>query len=176
MNSTFFLLSGKPRIGKSTLIKQIIHEIGVDRCGGFYTEEVTNFDDRIGFRCVSMDGESVDIANVESCSATRVGRYGVNVEEFDLFAKDILQGALRTKDIIVIDEIGYMQMFSHSFKKNVQDIFSGNKVVLGTIPLNRHPEMNIINNLKEANIITVDELSRDKIAEWLVREVLNVID
>ncbi|MGD7049448.1 hypothetical protein FZC83_15590 [Rossellomorea marisflavi] len=174
MDSKLFLLSGKPRIGKSTLIKQIIHEIGVGRCGGFYTEEVTNFDDRIGFRCVSMDGESVDIANVENPSATRVGRYGVNVEEFDLYAKDILQGALRTKDIIVIDEIGYMQMFSHSFKKIIQEVFSGNKVVLGTIPLNPHPEMNNMHNLKEANIITVDELNRDKIAGWLVREMLNV--
>ncbi|WP_269431062.1 hypothetical protein [Rossellomorea marisflavi] len=37
------------------MIKKLIHEIGADRCGGFYTEEVTSVDDRIGFRCV-IDG------------------------------------------------------------------------------------------------------------------------
>ncbi|MGX1263035.1 nucleoside-triphosphatase [Rossellomorea marisflavi] len=175
MDSTFFLLSGRPRIGKSTLIKQLIDEIGADRCGGFYTEEVTNVDDRIGFRCISLDGESVEMANVESLSETRVGRYGVNLEEFDLFARDVLQDALRTKDIIVIDEIGYMQMFSHSFKKIVQEIFSGNKIVLGTIPSNSPPEIMNINNLKHANIITINEINRDKMSGFLVREVLSAL-
>lgn len=74
----------------------------------FYTEKVASVDDRRGFRCVSTDGKSVEMANIESLSETRVGRYGVIVEEFDLFARDVLQDALRTKDIIVIDEIGNM--------------------------------------------------------------------
>ncbi|WP_053071936.1 nucleoside-triphosphatase [Rossellomorea marisflavi] len=116
------------------------------------------------------------MANVESPSATRVGRYGVNVEEFDLFVRDVLQDALRTKNIIVIDEIGYMQMFSHSFKKIVQEIFSGNKIVLGTIPLNSPPEIMNIHNLKQANILTINEINRDMMSEFLVREVSDVLD
>ncbi|MGG3840494.1 hypothetical protein ABEV00_26170 [Paenibacillus thiaminolyticus] len=30
------------------MIKKLINEIGSDMCGGFYTEEITNSDDRIG--------------------------------------------------------------------------------------------------------------------------------
>ncbi|VTR42010.1 Nucleoside-triphosphatase THEP1 [Actinobacillus pleuropneumoniae] len=83
---TAFLVTGKPRMGKTTMIKKLIHHLGSDLCGGFYTEEITNAGDRIGFRCVAVDGESVEIANVESPSHIRVGRYGVDVEKFEDFA------------------------------------------------------------------------------------------
>jgi nucleoside-triphosphatase THEP1/ADP-ribose pyrophosphatase YjhB (NUDIX family) len=169
-----FLLTGKPRAGKSTIIKNLIEEIGTDICGGFYTEEITNSDDRIGFRCVSINGESVEIANVESLSKNRVGRYGINIEKFDEFAMNILQEALRTKRIIVIDEIGFMQMLSNSFKEIVQEIVSSKKIVLGTIPLDSHPEIDKIKYLKEAKIISVNEFNRDKVSEYLVGDILKV--
>ena len=56
----------EPRIGKTTMIKQLINAIGPDLCGGFYTEEITNSSGRIGFKCVSVCGESVEIAHVET--------------------------------------------------------------------------------------------------------------
>lgn len=63
---TCFLLIGKPRVGKSTAIKRIIHRIGPEYFGGFYTEEVRNSTNRIGFNCVTLSGESERIASVES--------------------------------------------------------------------------------------------------------------
>ncbi|WP_246029173.1 nucleoside-triphosphatase [Paenibacillus humicus] len=54
-----FLLTGRPRTGKTTVIKNLFDELGSELCGGFYTEEITSSNDRIGFRCMSIDGESV---------------------------------------------------------------------------------------------------------------------
>ncbi|WP_283247419.1 nucleoside-triphosphatase [Lederbergia citrea] len=172
-----FLLTGKPRIGKSTMIKNLINDIGTDICGGFYTEEITDSNDRVGFRCVSINGESLEIANVESPSKTRIGRYGIDIEKFENFAIKVLQDALSSKKIIVIDEIGFMQMLSNSFKEIVQETVSNKKkIVLGTIPLDSHPEIDKIKYLEEARIINVNEFNRDSISESLVVDIWKVLE
>nr|WP_269845618.1 nucleoside-triphosphatase [Paenibacillus selenitireducens] len=171
-----FLLTGKPRMGKTTMIKKLINDIGTDICGGFYTEEITNSDDRIGFRCVSVNGESVEIANVESPSKTRIGRYGIDIEKFENYAIKILQDALCSKKIIVIDEIGFMQMLSTSFQKMVHEIVSDNLIVLGTVPLDSHPEIDKIKYSKEVQMISLNEFNRDVISEFLVKDILKVLD
>nr|WP_279538075.1 nucleoside-triphosphatase [Paenibacillus turpanensis] len=171
-----FLLTGKPRMGKTTMIKKLINEIGSEMCGGFYTEEITNSNDRIGFRCVSVNGESVEIANVESPSKTRIGRYGVDIEAFENFAINILQDALSSKKIIVIDEIGFMQMLSTSFQKIIQDIISDNNIVLGTVPLDSHPEIDKIKYLKKVKIIGVNDFNRNAIPEYLVNDIMETLN
>jgi nucleoside-triphosphatase THEP1/ADP-ribose pyrophosphatase YjhB (NUDIX family) len=171
-----FLLTGSPRMGKTTLIKKLINEIGSDICGGFYTEEITNSNERVGFRCVSINGESVEIASVESPSKTRIGRYGIDIERFEKFAIKILQEALITKKIIVIDEIGFMQMLSSTFQKIVQEIVSNKNIVLGTIPLDSHPEIDQIKYLNEVEIISINEFNRDMISEFLVKDILKSIN
>lgn len=44
------LLTALPRTGKSTAIKKIVNMLGPNNCGGFYTEEIRENDDRVGFR------------------------------------------------------------------------------------------------------------------------------
>ncbi|WP_411551919.1 nucleoside-triphosphatase [Paenibacillus lautus] len=173
---TAFLVTGKPRMGKTTMIKKLIHHLGSDLCGGFYTEEITNAGERIGFRCVAVDGESVEIANVESPSHIRVGRYGVDVEKFEDFAIHKLREALSSKKIIVIDEMGFMQMLSASFQSMVQEIISDRRIVLGTIPVESHPEIDAIKYRKEVGIISLNEINRDVMPELLLKDILNALE
>ncbi|GIO31745.1 MULTISPECIES: nucleoside-triphosphatase [Paenibacillus] len=168
-----FLLTGKPRMGKSTMVKKLIGDVGAEHCSGFYTEEITNAGDRVGFRCVSVNGESVEIANVDNPSQTRIGRYGVDIETFEHFAVKVLQDALSSKKIIVIDEIGFMQMLSASFQNIVQEIVSTNEhIVLGTVPVDSHPGIDIIKYSKHAKIIGLNEFNRDVVAEFLMEDIL----
>lgn len=173
---TAFLLTGEPRMGKTTLIKQLIDAIGPDLCGGFYTEEITNSSDRVGFKCVSVSGESVEIAHVESPSSTRIGRYGMDVEAFEDFAVNLLEDALSSKKIIVIDEIGFMQMLSASFQKIVQEIICDHRIVLGTIPIESHPEIDKIKYQQEVSIISLNEFNRDTISETLLKDILQALE
>jgi nucleoside-triphosphatase len=72
------ILTGRPGIGKTTIIKAVIAQLG-DRAGGFYTEEILGPGGRKGFRLITLDGQSAVIAHVDFKSRSQVGRYGVKV-------------------------------------------------------------------------------------------------
>ncbi|WP_420832327.1 nucleoside-triphosphatase [Paenibacillus humicola] len=75
-----FLLTSKPRMGKSTAVKRIADLVGAGLCGGFYTEEMRADGERTGFKCVALDGREAVIAHIEEKSPLRIGRYGVRTD------------------------------------------------------------------------------------------------
>ena len=48
--------------------------VGKDKCVGFYTEEICNEFDRIGFDFVNLDGRRIKIADVSFKSDVRIAR------------------------------------------------------------------------------------------------------
>jgi nucleoside-triphosphatase len=173
---TCFLLTGKARMGKTTSIKNIINRVGYDNFGGFYTEEVRDTANRVGFNCVSLSGESQQIADVNSTSSVRVGRYGVEVQSFEKFALPEIRQSLYTKRVTVVDEIGFMQMLSLSFQKLIEDIIlSGEHIILGTICLHTHPWIDKIKQLPGLKIYGINEDNRDRITEVVACEIVNII-
>ncbi len=117
-----YLLTGEPRIGKTTALKRVIDGIGVKRCGGFYTEEMCVQGERRGFRLVTLDGQIGTMADVNSDSPLRVGRYGVVLNILEDIGLAAVYKTLSTKSLIVIDEIGPMQLYSNKFKLAILDV------------------------------------------------------
>ncbi len=50
------LLTGRPGCGKTTLIKRVVNELAVP-AGGFYTEEIRERGERVGFKIITLDGQ-----------------------------------------------------------------------------------------------------------------------
>ena len=88
------LLSGEPKVGKTTALKKIIKMVGKENCAGFYTEEICNEFNRIGFDYVSVDGRRIRIADVNFESDIRIGRYGVDINVFEDFAIQAINKSL----------------------------------------------------------------------------------
>jgi nucleoside-triphosphatase len=131
--NTAYLLIGDPKAGKTTTIKKIIDIIGVEHCGGFYTEEIRNQETRIGFRLVTLDGHSGILAHVNYAGPIRVGRYGVNLDFLESIGVATIYEAMATKDLIVIDEIGPMELHSDKFKRMIMDVLNCPQPLLATI-------------------------------------------
>jgi nucleoside-triphosphatase len=173
---TCFLLTGKPRVGKSTAIKRIIQQIGPEYFGGFYTEEIRNFTDRTGFNCVTLNGETIRIASVDSGSSLRIGRYGVDIDVFENVALKAVRLSLDTKKFTVIDEIGFMQMLSAPFEKMIHEVISSSQhIILGTICVNSHPSIDKIKKLSGIKLYHLNEENRELTTEILANDVLKFL-
>lgn len=158
------LLTGKPGVGKTTVIKKIVPLLGVD-AGGFYTEEIRVMDRRMGFRIITLDGKDGILAHVDCNSNYKVGKYRVDLDSFESVAIPTLEKAIKDKAIIVIDEIGKMELFSMKFKELVSNILDGEKTLLCVIKENGDVFTENIKKRGDVTMITVNYENRERLPE-----------
>ena len=161
------LLTGKPRVGKTTIIKDVVRGLP-GRAGGFYTEEMREQGRRQGFKIVTLDGQEGMLAHVGIKSRMRVSKYGVNLADLEGIGVAAIREAIAQKDYVVIDEIGKMELFSQAFKETVWEAVHSEKPVLGTITLASHPWADNVKALPQVTIIEVTKANRARIAQQVL--------
>jgi nucleoside-triphosphatase len=166
-----YLLTGKPGTGKTSLIKQAVADLEV-KAGGFYTEEIRSGGTRLGFRLVTLDGHEAILAHVDFNKQFPVGKYGVDVASLDRVGVPALRRAAEHSDLVVIDEIGIMELFSAGFREAVLHIVGGGKRVLGTIMFHTHTWADAIKQQPQVKLVTVNRASYhhvlDDVKNWLL--------
>jgi len=138
------------------------------KAGGFYTEEVRSLGVRRGFRLVTLDGRSAILAHVDIRSPYRVSKYGVDIDSLDRVGVSALRQAAKECYLIVIDEIGKMELFSANFRETVSQILDSDKRVLGTIMLYPNPWADEIKHRPQVNLITVTRDNHQRVLEELL--------
>ncbi|MCQ3974881.1 MAG: AAA family ATPase [Anaerolineae bacterium] len=136
------LLTGRPGVGKSTIIKVVVSRLG-QRAGGFYTREVRVAGKRMGFEVVTLAGETDLLAtkspDITFATEAPFGKYRVNLSAIDKLAVRALHQAMAQRQIVVIDEIGPMELLSEKFCQAVQELLDAPVIVLGTVVERPHP-------------------------------------
>ena len=131
------LLTGHPGCGKSTLINRLVYaarEKGM-KVGGISTPEFRlSTGKRGGFLIQNIaTGDEQIMASVEFSSPVSVGRYGVNLNAIRDIGVAAIDAAVSTADMVVIDEIGKMELAVPEFLPSVTAALDSSKPVLGTI-------------------------------------------
>jgi len=165
-----YLLTGRPGTGKTSLIKQAIAGMG-SKAGGFYTEEIRSRGVRLGFKLVTLDGQSAILAHIDIHSPYRVSKYGVDIDSLDRIGVSALNQAAKKCNLVVVDEIGKMELFSANFREAVLRIIDSGKRVLGTIMLNSNPWADTIKLKPQVKVITLTQANYHQVLkdllEWL---------
>jgi len=165
------LLTGSPGTGKTAIIKQAIAKTKI-RAGGFYTEEIRVGGVRQGFRIISLDRQEGILAHINISSPYQVSKYRVDIESLNRVGISAIHQALEECDLIVIDEIGKMELLSPQFREAVWQVINSGKKVLGTIMLNPHPFADEIKRHPEVKVLLVTRSNRTQ----ALREILNWLE
>ncbi len=164
---TALLISGAPGSGKTTLIRAVIAALP-GRIGGFLTEEIREGSERVGFRVTALDGRTGVLAHVKGLRGPKVGRYSVDVPVFEAVGVEALEAATRQADLIVVDEIGKMELCSPRFATALEAALAGRAPLLGTILQAPHPFADAIKRRANLDLYRLTERNRGDLQDALV--------
>ena len=156
------LITGKPNCGKTTLIKEISEKLK-PKIFGFYTEEIKEKEKRVGFKIKTLDKKEGILSHIRFKSKYQVGKYKVNLKNLEEIGVSTLEKAIKEKKIVLIDEIGKMELFSEKFKKIVLKALNSENKVLATIMLKKNPFCDKIKKRKDAKIFYLQRENFQKI-------------
>ncbi len=172
-------VTGRPGVGKTTLVLRVsngLKERGF-RVGGIVTLEVRSCGVRTGFKIVDIEsGAEAQLAYVSSATGPRVGKYLVRVENLETFAVNSIFKALEQCDLVVVDEIGPMELKSQKFVDAVEKALASEKPFLATIHYRlRHPLLDYIRSRKGFEIIELTLSNRDVLPGVIIERLSKVL-
>lgn len=170
MERTNLLLTGLPGVGKTTVVRKVLALLpSTITVGGFFTEEVRERGERIGFQAVTLWRERAWLARKGSPSPVRVGKYGVEVTTITTVLVPALERALKRADLIVVDEIAKMELSHPTFAEIVWQCLDASKPVLGVIQKSPLPFLQRVRTRGDVWLWEVTLENRDQLPAQIVQ-------
>jgi nucleoside-triphosphatase len=136
---------------------------------GFYTVETRSRGSRLGFELEGLNGVRRTLAHVDIDSPYRVGKYRVDMSGFEEFLEtlDLLSPDV---ELVVIDEIGKMELHSNRFQSLMRDVLNSDKQLLATIALVGGGFIREIKQRPDVHLVEVTQVNRERLPETLVED------
>jgi nucleoside-triphosphatase len=164
------LLTGRPGCGKTTLIKRLISHLG-QSAGGFYTEEIRERGTRVGFKIVTLDGDEVVFAHVDIASLARLGKYRLDLSALETVGVRAMREALQRGRLVVIDEIGPMEIRAPAFRDAVNEALDSKALLLATIFARPLSFTDAIKSRDDVTLMEVRPDNRERLVEELMKRL-----
>lgn len=161
------LLTGPPGVGKTTVVMRLVESLG-DGVDGFYTRELRESGRRTGFLLKSLDGKEGLLAHVDLKYGPKVGRYTVDLEDLDSVGTSSIRRAVRSKRIVILDEIGRMELLSDGFRREVLRALNSGSRVVATIREGSDRFCDSIKEREDVVIVRVSESNREDLPSRLI--------
>lgn len=165
------LIQGAPGTGKTTLVERLITRLKGVRPGGFFTREIREKGERTGFRIITVDKQEGVLAHVDIKGGLKVGRYTVNLEDLENVGVASIIRALKEDDLLLIDEIGKMELLSGHFMEVVQMALDSEKPLVATIGVDGPPFAEELKGRTDVHLLTLTKSNRDEILEETLRHL-----
>jgi nucleoside-triphosphatase len=179
MKKRILLLTGSPGIGKTTVltkVAEILREKGYV-VGGMISREVRSCGTRVGFEILDVASSRRGwLAHINQPTGPRIGKYRVNLEDLNNVGADAIVKAVAEADVIAIDEIGPMELFSEKFKQAVKMAVDSKKPLVGVVHWKTKDKLiDEIKAREDAEVYVVSFENRDKIHMVIAEKITNLL-
>jgi nucleoside-triphosphatase len=176
LDKRILLLTGPPATGKTTVLAKIMVALNAKgyRVGGMISREIRKGNERVGFEIMDLTtSERGWLAHIDQKEGPKVGKYRVNLEDLDGIGVKAIIDSIGTCEVIAIDEIGPMELFSEPFKEAVRKALSSQRLVIAVLHW-RAQDMLVreARNRDDSDAIIVTAENRENLAEILVEKAI----
>ena len=160
-------ITGMPSVGKTQTLVKIIEALE-DRgytVEGMITEPIIEKKKRVGFYVLDWQSKKKEVfAHVDIDSKEKVGKYGVDANALENVGIPAIEKAITDEevDIIIIDEIGKMEMLSERFCEMVIEALDSDKPIMVTLhKKSRSPLLQDVRRRDDIRILEVTPVNRN---------------
>ena len=166
-------ITGLPGAGKTQALIKVIEMLEEESLvvGGMVTEPIVENSKRVGFYVMDWKSKRKAVfAHIETESKFYVGKYGVNLESLDTVGVEALNDATKNADVIVIDEVGKMEVETEKFVKAVKDAMEVDKPIILTLhKKSRNPLLQDIRRRDDVRILEVTPINRNLLPYKIIK-------
>ena len=165
------LLEGRPSAGKTTAVARIAEILRAQGAtvSGILTHEVREGSTRVGFALETLDGRRGALARVGVRGDLRVGRYGVVLDDLERLAIPALQA---DADVVVVDELGRMELASAPFRAAVTALLERPVAVVATVHARPDPFTDALKRRPSVRTLRLTPSTRASLPEVVARELV----
>jgi len=128
----------------------------------------------MGFRIVDIMTEKGEVlAHVDRDSGPRVGKYRVDVSNVDSVSRSAISRARREADVVMIDEIAPMEVYSEEFRRQVRGSLESDEPLLAVV--HKRSTSGFIGEVKDrgdVEMFQVDEETREILPDSLTDKIV----
>ncbi len=163
------VITGRPGVGKTTLIEKVVSRLPIP-VGGMLTREIRKCDHRVGFSVIDVaTGTAGVLAHIHQQNGPKMGRYRVNLSDLEQIGIAAVDHALAAGSLIVIDEIGPMEITSLKFIPMVERVIESDAPFI--ISTHAKLDLPLIHRLRqEFTLYRVKLGNRDDLVEQIRTE------
>jgi len=174
------LLTGNPGVGKTTVLLKTVEALRARgySVGGMISREVRSCGERVGFEVLDLSNDRHGwLAHVNQPSGPRVGKYSVNLSDLDRVGVEAVVKAVGGCDVVCVDEIGPMELFSEKFKNAVRRAVESEKLVVGVVHWKARDRLiDEVKSREDADIILVTIENRSTLHELIVEKAIEFLN
>ncbi len=161
-------ITGPPGVGKSTLVQNCA-KASRHKVGGVLARDKRVKDRRVGFELLDLGSGAMGMLADETGDGPQLGKYRVRLDDLDRIGARAIEEALQS-DLIVVDEVGPMELSSRRFVAAVEKAIVSDKPMLVVLhQWSHHPLAKKIR--KTFRVITLSQENRDMIANEISMEM-----
>ena len=173
-------ITGLPGAGKTQALVKVIEMLEGEgqTVGGMITKPIVEKNRRTGF-CVMnwLTKDQATLAHVNIQSKVMVGKYGVDIEALERVGVQAIEDAAEKADVIIVDEVGKMEVESEKFVGVVKAALETSKPFILTLhKKSRNPLLQDIRRRDDVRILEVTQVNRNllpyKIVKLMKGEIL----
>jgi nucleoside-triphosphatase len=162
-------------VGKTTLLLKVVEALKAKSysVGGMVSREVRSCGARVGFEILDLADSKKHgwLAHVNRKTGPQVGRYRVNLEDLDNVGVEAVLRAVRECDVVAIDEIGPMELFSEKFRRAVLEAVESGKLILAVVHWKvRDKIIEAVKKREDAEIFNVTFENREELHKTVVQK------
>lgn len=166
-------ITGLPGSGKTQALMKVVEMLESEsyKVGGMITEPIMEKNRRVGFYVMDWQSKNKAVlAHVSVKSKFIVGKYGVDLMSLDTVGVEALNGACRDADVIVVDEVGKMEVESEKFVHAVKDAMETDKPMILTLhKKSRNPLLQDIRRRDDVRILEVTPINRNLLPYKIIK-------